>query len=505
MTHPHTRFKPSRLAVAIDRAQGFGLLETMLALGVVSVLGMVAMVTFKSTDAKAAVRNETDALEQSALNIERSIGMLGNYNNLTTALVRRDDLAGDAYKRAGSGLVNAWGNPVSFHPATVNTGGDAFLVETQVPASACAGLAASMASRAWDVRVDNVSVMASEGQLDIAAAGDACERGSGRMGFVFYSGLVAGTAVAAPPLALPPAVPTVTAPTSAPVGTPVGPVGPVGGAAPVAPVSSAPVAPPATVSPALPPAPTPVSTITPPAAAVPAPSSPVSSVAACVIPPTENRSVATCPAGTWGLVNQERRWWCGEIGGNYEAWEAPQAGAWTDTTNTCAACPAPFPQSEQQWVNAQGDCPTGQEGSITWQAEQMRSRTGSYSCPAGSTVLPSPTFTAWSSWSNTGNTRNLVSTCTTPAPPATTGHVGWWHDGLGYVAGFAGNKCVRTYEVQYQLLVTNAPIGGYSAWYREYPGEGEWKPILPSNPCNLAWDTPGTPYPSFPSDVMPTP
>lgn len=501
MTHPHTRFKPSRLAVAIDRAQGFGLLEAMLALGIVSAVSLAAFVAFKVTDTKAAVRNETDALEQSALNIERSIGMLGNYNNLTTALVRRDDLASDVYKRSGSGLVNAWGNPVSFHPATVNTGGDAFLVETQVPASACAGLAASMASRAWDVRVDNVSVMASEGQLDIAAAGDACERGSGRMGFVFYSGLVAGTAVAAPPLALPPAVPTVTAPTSAPVGTPVGPVGPVGGAAPVAPVSSAPVAPPATVSPALPPAPTPVSPNTPPAPAVPAPSSPVSSVAACVIPPTENRSVATCPAGTWGLTNQERRWWCGEIGGNYEAWEAPQAGAWTDTSNTCTACPAPFPQSEQQWVNAWSDCPVGQTGSITWQAEQSRTRTGSYNCPAGSTALPAPTFTGWSGWSNTGATRNLVNTCAT----AVVGNVGWWHDGLGYVAGFAGNKCVRTYEVTYQLLVTNAPIGGYTAWYRDFPGEGEWKPILPSNPCNLTWDTPGTPYPQFPSDVMPTP
>lgn len=619
------------------QANGFGLVETLLTLGALSALSLGIYWVLSPASAAAQTKREQDNLRDLSTAVDRSFGLLGSFQGVSASRVLEDGLA-PTRMVDGSNLRTAWGTSVTIAPHAVNAPGDGFVVVYPfAPADVCPRLASAVSPYVYDIRVEGVS-MFDNGQLNVNATAAACgQHDTATMEFVYHSGLVAGTAVAAPPLALPPAPPSVSAPGTAPIGGPVGPVGPVGGAAPVAPVSSAPMAPPATVSPALPPAPTPVSPNTPPAPAVPAPSSPVSSVAACVIPPTENRSVATCPAGTWGLTNQERRWWCGEIGGNYEAWEAPQAGAWTDTTNTCSACPAPFSQSEQQWVNLNSACPAGQTGSITWQAEQSRTRTGSYNCPAGSTALPAATFTGWSGWSNTGATRNLVNTCATPAPPpapapsptcpdpsiddrgytscswdgsgwscyvpgsgwqdvvcnvpsepapacalpspstqtnvenrvasqtlgcpvgqsgvitqtrneqrtqtrtaycpaptgayswgdwsawsewtpvtgwATTsstcatsvvGHVGWWHDGLGYVAGFAGNKCVRTYEVQYQLLVTNTPIGGYTAWYRRYPDESNWKPVTPSNPCHLMWDTPGTPYPQFPGDVMPTP
>jgi hypothetical protein len=85
--------------------------------------------------------------------------------------------------------------------------------------------------------------------------------------------------------------------------------------------------------------------------------------------------------------------------------------AWSQTNTTCAACPTPFPQAETQWVTAGAACPAGQSGSHTWQAEQRRTRTGSYSCPATTWSLPAPTFTPWTAWTDTEGRRDETNTC----------------------------------------------------------------------------------------------
>ena len=113
------------------------------------------------------------------------------------------------------------------------------------------------------------------------------------------------------------------------------------------------------------------------------------------------------------------------MGGVYEAWDAPVEtvspwSAWTVSSSTCAACPAPSTQTVTDWVSTSSACPSGQQGSITWEYQQSRSRSVSYNCPAGTTSLPPATLGGWSSWSNTGATRNTINgcaaACSAPAP-----------------------------------------------------------------------------------------
>ena len=144
----------------------------------------------------------------------------------------------------------------------------------------------------------------------------------------------------------------------------------------------------------------------------------------CCRPQKQTQTTAgTCPAGSYGAPtnNQERYSSCPTA-------TTPVAsqpwGAWT-TVGTggtaCTTCPANATETNTQWVpvtangGVNNGCPAGQTGQYTWEKEQAQTRTKSYSCPAGTAVLPPPTYTAWSAWSDTGNIRNVVNTCTAVA------------------------------------------------------------------------------------------
>jgi hypothetical protein len=86
---------------------------------------------------------------------------------------------------------------------------------------------------------------------------------------------------------------------------------------------------------------------------------------------------------------------------------------WTDVSNTCApACSPPAPKATPmtQWVNRSAACPSGQTGSHTWQAQQSRTATTTYSCPAptGPYITNPVTYSAWK---DTGTKRNEANTC----------------------------------------------------------------------------------------------
>ena len=375
-------------------------------------------------------------MEQSAQRIERSIGLVGNYASVSSGIVRRDDLGGDRHKRAGtSDLVNAWGAPLAFLPATVGggPGNNAFIIQQNVPEKACVPLVSSMARRAFDVRVNGVSVLDNEGGgLDVAAASAACKGNNGPLQFVFYSGIAGNTLVAAPPLTLPPAPPGVTPPTSPPIGGPVGPVGPVGPAAPVAPVAPAPVSP--VPAPAVPPPSggTPVTPVTPgPVSPAPGTTSPPTTpVAACVAPPnrstTEGQTRAICPAGQYGQITEQRV-------GTYsyscpEAWDRPVEtfswAGWTVTSNTCTTCPGDENRPQQEWRSGTRACPSGQQGTVSFEYLARIDRTFRYNCPAGTATLPAAVEVWNSGWYATGAEQNVnTSGCSSPGLVVTSGTI----------------------------------------------------------------------------------
>lgn len=120
----------------------------------------------------------------------------------------------------------------------------------------------------------------------------------------------------------------------------------------------------------------------------------------------EQRSQTTtysCPAGTTTLPPPTIAPWTG--------WLA--TGVTRSPTGSCTACPAPTHTTATQWVASSAACPIGQVGSHTWEREQTRTRSETYSCPAGTLSLPSSTV-SFSGWTDTGMTRNVVNTCAVP-------------------------------------------------------------------------------------------
>lgn len=135
--------------------------------------------------------------------------------------------------------------------------------------------------------------------------------------------------------------------------------------------------------------------------------------APCTLPTPSsqtNQQVLSCPSGQYGSVTQQqqRTATCPAPTGAFTwgGWSA-----WANVSGACLACPAPGPQYSYRWSSRNGNCPPGQSGGVSWEAEQRQSRTATYSCPAGSTTLPPPTLGTPSIWSDTGQIRNYVNTC----------------------------------------------------------------------------------------------
>lgn len=416
-------------AASIYRQSGWGLTETILALGIISALGVASYLAYNHVSVKAQVKRERDNLRHLASAVDRSHGLLGHFSLVSTNRLLDENLV-PTRMRDGASLRTAWGSSATVYPHTVNAAAgthNAFLVSyPDAPAEVCAGLASAMGKDAYDIVVGGRTVY-TDGKVDPARVGEQC--GSFKeadMEFVFHSGLVSGTAVAAPALVLPPTPPTLTPPP--PTSPPVMTVPPVPGVPPVVP-GTGPVLPPPAPGPALPPPvapvpPAPVLGGNPPSSHPPPPPiTPPGVMCAPPAPEQQTRRVA-CPASQYGQRNQERWrvWECPE------AWDNPvgEWSAWSQTSTTCTACPAPAMEHDTQWVNASALCPAGQYGRRDWQKEQEKWREVSYTCPAGSWTLPDPYRTSWTPWSDTGATRNATGSCSTcPSPRVIDNQVRW--------------------------------------------------------------------------------
>ncbi|MFI8719062.1 type 4 pilus major pilin [Stenotrophomonas sp. NPDC077464] len=436
--------RPDRSAAGTP-SRGFSLVEVLLVLGVSSAIAAAGWLLFGPTSVAADVKQTQLDFSETASAIERSLGIVGGYSGLSTSLVRTDGLAAQRLRQS-DGLRNVWGGSVSFWPNTVKRGNDSFLVETSdVPKAACAKLVAAMAGdpAVWDAQVNGESIYLNN-KYDPANAATACEQDGGdRLGFVYFSGLASGSAVAT----LPPTLPTV--PPSIDPANPSTPTGPVTGAPSV---GDATPGTPVTVAPAAPPPSPPVVPGAPPAApVVPGPgvgilpTTPINppSLTRCTPPGPDHQDVAACPAGTWGMVHQTRTWACPE------AWASPEPGPWANAGNACVACPGPETESSTQWVGASQACPTGQAGAHTWEAEQVATRQRSYGCPAGTTAAPGPTYGGWSAWSFTGTRRSETNTCAT--------------QGLVVVSGFVNLSVANAYGTVGRLTLTEATNWTYLA------------------------------------------
>lgn len=170
----------------------------------------------------------------------------------------------------------------------------------------------------------------------------------------------------------------------------------------------------------------------------------------CTACPSPESRTLDCPSGQYGAIQQSRSFTCSGQG----TW-----GSWTTTSNTCSACPANTTATETQWVASSANCPVSQFGSNTWERQQTRNRSVTYSCPVGTRTLPGPTYGTWSAWADTGTTRNVVNTCAGCPAPATQTEGQWVASSATCTAGQYGTNTWERYQTRTRSVTYSCPAG----------------------------------------------
>lgn len=167
----------------------------------------------------------------------------------------------------------------------------------------------------------------------------------------------------------------------------------------------------------------------------------------CCAPKRETQIAGTpCPEGTYGSTSQEQQRFlgCADSMTQSASWSLWQTIA---SSGSCAACPTSV-ETQQQWVARTEACPAGSTGgTISYEAEQIRTRDVSYNCPAGTTTLPAPTYGNWSAWADTGSRRNTVDSCVSGPAMCPDGSSPTWR----YLCG-GGCDANPTYALWFPLI-----------------------------------------------------
>lgn len=196
-----------------------------------------------------------------------------------------------------------------------------------------------------------------------------------------------------------------------------------------------------------------------------------------------NRSINyVCPFGTSALPSPTYGGWSGWF----------NTGATRPVSSSCTTCPAAASEQELTWGNNNlNRCAAGTYGYHVVSLQSSRTRTRSYVCPAGTAVLPAPSYTAWTGWSNTG-VESLVSTNCSNCPGSTTGNEYQWASPYNDACpvGQTGNIVMERQQVRNRSESYFCPYGTASLPGITYGAWGGWSNTgatrVASNTCVAA-------------------
>ncbi|MEX3556966.1 MAG: hypothetical protein VB135_00575 [Burkholderia sp.] len=199
----------------------------------------------------------------------------------------------------------------------------------------------------------------------------------------------------------------------------------------------------------------------------------------------ETRTAYNCPAGKYGWTlegrTKERRVdiTCDLASGTqqfaYGDWSNPTI--WKDVAGQgdCRDCTPNSTERETQWVGASSySCPAGQFGIETWQAENARTRTVSYSCPGKTSAPLGPNYGGWSGWSATGASRNNSRSCSSCPGPVQETNYQWVNVDVGCPSGQVGSHTYQKQQVQTRTRSYNCPAGTATSPGPSYSGWSGW-------------------------------
>ncbi|RRU72114.1 type IV pilus biogenesis protein PilM [Stenotrophomonas maltophilia] len=233
----------------------------------------------------------------------------------------------------------------------------------------------------------------------------------------------------------------------------------------------------------------------------------------CVVPDRDSTvqgdveaGVGSCPAGQAGQQQLERfkertaTGSCPDPNGplqwSYSGWSFSD---WKVKSSSCVACPSPSTGSEVQWISASQSCPAGYLGQVTFEKQQVRSRSITYNCPSGTQSVPGPTYGAWSGWADTGSTRNTVNSCqpacNAPGPSATA-ITRWAPDEAREVNSCPAGQVGTVTQVRSRVengtrtttwhcpAATGSPVSSTSdSWHGTYSATSGWSDV--GNSCKV--------------------
>jgi len=157
-----------------NRSKGFALIELMVAVIIVSLLGLAAFKYYQIITSDTSIDQERDNISQYVPRAFSQIASYADTSSVTTQMLINNRVF--KFGVSGNSVKNKFGGVVTVAPANTQFGTNDALAFTNTgyPGEACTGVIPKINSIAMSIKVNGTDVKTATTPLDTAALGTAC-------------------------------------------------------------------------------------------------------------------------------------------------------------------------------------------------------------------------------------------------------------------------------------------------------------------------------------------